>query len=120
MITFDLAVDVLALVPSGLDNGQLHQTLDGLQVRQQSRILCRQRRVIVVLVIVCMHSVSVGQALLVLLRWDLAVGMVTVVVAVAILAGGSVHLLLLHFLLLVLVLLIHCVLVVSVSLGGIN
>lgn len=118
MITFDLAVDVLALVPSGLDNGQLHQTLDGLQVRQQSRILCRQRRVIVVLVIVCMHSVSVGQALLVLLGRDLAVGVVTVVVAVAILAGGSVHLL--HFLLLVLVLLIHCVLVVSVSLGGIN
>lgn len=118
MITFDLAVDVLALVPSGLDNGQLHQTLDGLQVRQQSRILCRQRRVIVVLVIVCMHSVSVGQGLLVLLGRDLAVGMVTVVVAVAILAGGSVHLL--HFLLLVLVLLIHCVLVVSVSLGGIN
>lgn len=111
MITFDLAVDVLALVPSGLDNGQLHQTLDGLQVRQQSRILCRQHRVIVVLVVVLlcgMHSVSVGQGLVVLLGWDLAVGMVTVVVAVVILAGGSVHLL--HFLLLVLV--IHCVLVV--------
>lgn len=37
-ITFDLAVDILALVPSGLDNGQLHQTFNGLEVGQEGGI----------------------------------------------------------------------------------
>lgn len=124
MITFDLAVDILALVPSRLDHWQLHQTLDGLQVRQQVRIFSTV--VVALLLILCrMDSVPIGHGrllLIVLLRRALSIGIVCVAVAtavvvgtvtiVAVLSGRSVNLLVLllanHVLLLILV--IHFIL----------